>query len=179
MTAFGRISHFRWYIGLLAWTAVLAGVVWYIQAPLIVRQYEGIRGVMQDIAFIGRAETISAETAALTGRADKVEKLLSTGESRKEFNETDVVEGVYALADSAGCTVGKVLSGDVVVTENWIEHPLVFEGTGSYESLCRFVDGVENAEYSSRVRQLMMTHDSEGEKDRGELFLDFVVLEGL
>lgn len=177
MTAFKHITHLRWYIGLVAWVAALAGVAWHIQAPLAIRQYERIRGVMQDIAFIGRAETIAAETAALTRRANAVEEILHTGESRKEFSETEVVEGVYALADSAGCTVGKVLSGDAVVTENWIEHPLVFEGTGSYESVCRFVDGIENAEYSSRVRQLMITSDEEGKHDGGELFLDFVVLE--
>ncbi len=177
MTAFKHITHFRWYIGLVAWVAALAGVAWYIQAPLAIRQYERIRGVMQDIAFIARAETIVVETAVLTRRSDAVEEILGTGESLKEFNETEVVEGVYALADSQDCTVGKVLSGDAVVTENWIEHPLVFEGAGSYESLCRFVDGIENAEYSSRVRQLMITSDKEGKHDGGELFLDFVVLE--
>ncbi len=177
MNAFKRISHFRWYIGLVVWVAVLGGVVWYVQAPLIVRQYERVRGVMQDLAFIGRAETIAAETAALTRRADKVEELLSTGESRKAYKGTEVVDGVYALADSVGCTIENMSPAEAVVTENWIEHPLEFTGTGSYESLCRFVDGIENAEYSSRVRQLLMTHDEEGKRDRGELFVDFVVLE--
>ena len=169
-----KLALLRWEIALSGFCLAVGLVAWYGLAPLAGVQIRAFARVKQDMAFPGRAEQLPQEIAAVRAKAARLDSLLLELENPRVFNEAEVLDILYSLADSAACDVGKVRIGEPVGVEGGAEIPIVFDGSGSYAAIGRFIDGIENMEYATRVRQVTMkAHGG----DRGGVSVDFVIVE--
>lgn len=169
------LSLHRWYLMLAVWLGALGAVCWYVLVPLGRGRVADFQALRADRAFVERAGSFPREIRALRRETTLLDSLLRSFENRKAFEEAQVVEEVYALADSAACSVAKVEIGEPIGVRNAVEIPITFTGRGSYESIGTLVDGIENSDYATRVRQVLLTKTGD---DEGKLYLDFVVMEG-
>ncbi|MBD3314530.1 MAG: hypothetical protein GF344_01975 [Chitinivibrionales bacterium] len=169
------ISIHRWYFALGLWLIALLAVIWYLIIPTSCARLADIAEIRADMAVATRAETLPRELATLQDEAKRIDSLLASFENQKAFREAQVVEKVYTLADSANCNVSKVEIGEPISVGDVVEIPIMLNGLGSYESIGKLIDGVENCEYATRVRQALLNKNG---KDEGTLYLDFVVMEG-
>lgn len=169
------VSLYRWYFMLALWLVGLGMGTWYLVMPLARGRVAGFRELRADLAFFDRAETLPREIEGLRREALLLDSLLASVDNRKPFDEAQVVEEVYTLADSAGCGVSKVEIGEPIRVSSAVEIPITLNAKGSYESIGKLTDGVENSGYATRVRQMLLNKSGE---DEGSLYLDFVVMEG-
>jgi hypothetical protein len=54
------------------------------------------------------------------------------------------------------------------------EIPVIFEGSGSYPAIGRFVALIENMEYATRIRQITLKSGSAGQ---GTVSVDFIIMD--
>ena len=94
--------------------------------------------------------------------------------TRKKGSQGSLVEVLYSFADSAKLKTSKVEIGERLSILNHTEIPVNVRGAGPYGSVGKFVECIENAQQSTRMRQIVLK--SEG-KDEVDAYLDFVLME--
>ena len=85
-----------------------------------------------------------------------------------------LVDELYAYADSAGFSPGKVEVGMPLKVDGRTETAVTVEGGGSYRSTGRFAERIENSGQATRIRQLIV---KTGGHDNLEVFFDVAVRE--
>ncbi len=167
--------------GLLRWEIVtglcilaIVALTWYAIIPAFSYQASRFSSVAKKLQFLKTSDQLPAKSAEITRKADMLDSLLQASEQRERFSEPAVLEKLYELSDSTGCTVEKVQISEPITIGTGLEIPVLLNGFGNYEAVGRFIDGIENSKYASRVRQLTM--ESIG-VNNVSIFLDFVILE--
>ena len=170
-----RLGMWRWEALLLVLLIAVGWAVKEAAIPMIGKLTIGLENVKRESAFIGKADSFGQELRNVKSDARMIDSLMTASHASRPFAEAVMLGTVYHLADSVGCTTGKLLIGDSVVIEGGKEVPVSYEGRGSYRALGKVIDGIENLEYSTRIRQIDMKRlDS----DSGSMSVDFVVLGG-
>jgi Tfp pilus assembly protein PilO len=170
-----QIGSRRWEAGLSIFVLLLLWLVIILVAPFAASQVRRVADLSALRSSIKKSGELDRELATTKAQTHELDSLLHAVTERKPLRETDLVGQVYALADSAGCRTGKVEILPAIVTGKGKETPVLFRGAGTYAAMGKFVDGIENMGYVTRVRQLTMSKTS---GDVGSLTLDFVVIDG-
>jgi Tfp pilus assembly protein PilO len=173
-TVLNAIGSRRWEAGFAAFTAVCVVFAGSVVVPVV-------RGGIEHIAAVKQARQSLASAGRLPRRIDEarvravhLDSLLHAFETRLPFLEATVVEYIYQLADSAGCIAAKVTIGNPVAAGAGVEIPFVLTGRGTYKAMGEFIEGIENMNCVTRIRQCTINRRSNTE---GDLVLDFVVIE--
>jgi len=169
------IGLYRWEIagGILALSItalIFLALVPFTKAALVtITREQKNREVLRTAATLPQKIAIAEKNAA---HLDSIVKEL---ENRPRFEQTKVVEQVYALAEKAGCDAARVEIGDNITIENGKEVPFIFRGKGNYTAIGKFIEGIENLDLVSRIRQATIKKEY---KTTGSLYLDFIVIDG-
>jgi Tfp pilus assembly protein PilO len=169
-----RIGLWRWEMLLILAIVTVAAGSYYLLYPwgrtLWVEQSK-----LRDKDFPqSRIDALPGAVAALEKRIVLYDSLMRVFEQRKSFNEAQVLQSVYACADSAGCSASRVEIGDPIAFDKGREIPIVFTGEGAYAAVGQFCAGIENLEYPTRLRQV--TFKKTGE-DLASVTIDFVIMD--
>lgn len=116
-------------------------------------------------------------SAALSKKKDdisRIDSLLQFQILRESEVKTGIVEALYLFADSARLKASKVEIGEKLSINNRYETSVSINGTGSYSSIGKFIENIENYPKSTRVRQVVLKSD--GKKDI-EAIVDFILME--
>ncbi len=167
--------------GLLRWE-IISGVcviaililLGYLFLPAVSYQISRCSDIAKKLQFLKTSDQLPAKSIATIKKADTVDSLLQASDQRERFSEPVVLEELYELSDSTGCTIVKVQINEPISVGSGIEIPVLLHGRGKYEAIGFFIDGIENGKYASRVRQLTMKNIRE---DYAAIFLDFVIME--
>jgi hypothetical protein len=164
----------RWEIGGGVCVIAVAVLLWSVLFPAVSYQINRCGGITRKLKFLKTSDQLPANSMAVTKKADIIDSLLQASEQRERFSEPVVLEKLYELSDSTGCTIAKVQISESISVGSGIEIPVLLHGSGKYAAIGNFIDGIENGKYASRVRQLTMK--SLGD-DNVSIFLDFVIME--
>ncbi len=169
-----QIGLYRWeFIGTVV-LLVLFLLMWHGATPLITYQAQKTAAMVKRIRFFKIGDTLKEQSEKIKQKQSVIDSLITVSDLRQQFNEPSVLKHIYTFADSAQCTIAKVQIDEPIVIENGVEIPVLVNGSGSYASLGTLVNYVEQWNYAIRIRQLTL---KKGRKDKGELFLDFVIME--
>ncbi len=169
-----KLSLRRWELGAAAFVLLLAAVSWHALAPLGKAQWRAFIKLRVQLAFLGRAEQLPHDIAAADKNIARLDSLLNVFADREPFEDSRVLEKVYAIADSSRFTISEVRIGEPVYAGERIDYPVLVNGEGNYLSVGKFVEGIESMNHSIRVRQLTLNRR---EQDSAFVVCDFVVTE--
>jgi len=167
--------------GLLRWE-IISGVciialimlLGYVLVPAVTYQINRCSDIAKKMQFLRTSDQLPEKSKAITKKADIVDSLLQASKHRERFSEPVVLEKLYELSDSTGCTIAKVQISEPISVGSGIEIPVLLNGSGKYAAIGNLIDGIENGKYASRIRQLTMKNIG---VDYVSIFLDFVIME--
>jgi hypothetical protein len=169
-----RIGTRRWEAASGLLLAGLLVAVGYCFVPWSWRQIATIKTLRSELRSIRNIDSLGTAIAASHGAAAAIDTSLQAIHARRSFDEAQVVAGVYAMADSAGCGAAKVLINEPLTLANVKEIPILFDGSGAYAAIGRFVARIENMEYATRIRQITLKNGSNGQ---GTVVVDFIIMD--
>jgi hypothetical protein len=169
-----KIGSRRWELTSGAVFIVVLVIFGSFFLPWARHQVAVIAVLQRDLSSISKADTIPQAIARAGQRIAGIESTITNGQAHKAFNEAQVVAAVYALAESTGCAAAKVLVSEPVVLEHGVEIPLQVEGSGAYAAMGKFVAGIENLAYATRIRQLTLRRNND---ESGTLSADFIIMD--
>ncbi len=175
-----KIIKFLFMIGLRRWEAlsVISIVLFFLLIkyafyPAASYQWKRFKGIISQIKFIKTADILPIKSASISKKTDKLDSLIHVAEKQIDFSEPLVLEKIYELSDSSGCTVSKVQIGEPIDIGTGFEIPVFLNGDGTYSAIGAFISGIENCDYAARVRQLTMKNIGRGNIT---IFLDYVIM---
>lgn len=169
-----RISLYRWELAAVAGVVGIMVLVWFLLLPHGQMQWRQWNRIIKQIQFIRSAELLPVRVDALERENGAIDSTLHLLENRTAFNESLVLEKLYALADSVKCTIEKVQVSDPLPVTSGMEIPVYIQGKGAYDAVGCFVSGIENGEYTVRIRQLSAKKDTH---ETISIIIDFVIME--
>ncbi len=167
-------SRYQWH---MIATVIIASCVFFAVSVLVpngVKQLEALKQIKKDLSLAARAEHFPYRIVRIRSNMEAIDSLLKVVEQKDRFTPAQALDLVYSLADSSECKTEKVQIDDPIPAVSGKEIPVTYIGRGTYHAIGRFVQGIENMQYATRIRQAVL-RKTEG--DLGELVLDFIIME--
>jgi hypothetical protein len=98
-----RIGAHRWEAGAGLVLAAIVVVVGLFFAPWSLKQLTTIKTLRAELHSIRNIDSLTSAISATRNTALAIDSNLQVLRARRSFEEAQVVSGVYAMADSAGC----------------------------------------------------------------------------
>ena len=108
----------------------------------------------------------------MTKDIQKLEQLLNLN-SVSSRKGPSVVDGLYTFAKESQFSLLKVETGESLLIEKYHETSVTIKGKGSYESIGKLIERIENSPQSTRIRQLVLNNASGSEI---ETQIEFVII---
>jgi len=169
-----KIGLARWWIGLGIALAICAALFVAAVVPLSAFLKNQISIWHETNRLKQSSLLLPAKIRVLDSRITVIDSLIQSCRNVGKQDQAAILEKLYTLADSSSCTLSKVQAADIVTTNAGKEQPIALEGQGDYSAIGKFVDGIENMNASTRIRQLTIHNGKEGV---GSFTVDFVVIE--
>lgn len=145
------VSEYRWYVAGAIGVLIVGSLVFYAFVPLFqivhqktVKEVRTYNALKHDTALPERVAEIKKENS-------KVSQILATLQSKKGFNETEILAEIYSVVDSVSFTLTKLQVGEPIKGSVGTEVPLEIEGHGNYNSIGNVVSHVEQMDRFSRI----------------------------
>ena len=142
--------------------------------PLGMSVYKKTIQFYEQYQLRNNSDQLTLELGSIRKDIYMIDSLLSYQEKRKIGNTSNIVDVLYSFADSSQFKTSKVETSEQLSVLNHTEMPVNVKGTGSYRAAGKFVESIENASWSTRIRQVLMKEDKNGDI---EMHVDFVVIE--
>ncbi|MFW5775540.1 MAG: hypothetical protein ACOCW2_04545 [Chitinivibrionales bacterium] len=168
------ISKYLWYIISACMVAVCIMVVAFVIFPAGAMQWREWNDIKKDLNLAGQAGSFPHRIGRMRSGMTILDSLMTAVERKEPFTPSKALNLVYALADTSGCKTAKVQIDDPIAVEAGKEIPVTYTGEGTYRSIGRFMQGIENMHYATRIRQAVLRKTAD---DRGEVILDFIIME--
>ncbi len=133
-----------------------------------------IKSISEQYRVAQDTGSISKELTKKKHDIARIDSLLQLQMLRESEVKNGFIEALYLFADSAQLKTSKVEVGEKLSINNRNETSISINGTGSYLSIGKFIENIENYPKSTRVRQVVLK--SSGKKDIDAL-VDFVLME--
>ncbi|MFW5775047.1 MAG: hypothetical protein ACOCW2_02050 [Chitinivibrionales bacterium] len=168
------LTRYLWHLIAAIISAVCIVAVVSVCIPFWHKQWAAYREIKRELALANQAEQFPHRIRTMQADMAVLDSLLEVIEQKEPFTPANALDLVYTLADSFQCKTEKVQLEDPIPVAGGKEIPVTYYGQGSYHSIGRFVQGIENMHYATRIRQAVLKKQ---EDDRGELVLDFIIME--
>lgn len=145
-----------------------------IHFPYCISVAEKVKGIFEQHRVAEDTVSITTELSKKKHDIRRLDSLLQIQIQRESEVKNGIVEALYIFSDSARLKTAKVEVGARVAANNRHETSISVSGTGSYSSIGKFVENIENYQKSTRVRQLVL--NGTPKKDI-EALVDFVLME--
>lgn len=145
-----------------------------VHIPYFTSTAEKIKTSSEQCRVAKDTGSISDELARKKNDIARIDSLLQLQILREAEVKSGIIEALYLFADSSRLKASKVEVGEKLTLNNRNETSISINGTGSYYSIGKFIENMENYPKSTRVRQLVLK--STGKKDI-EALVDFVLME--
>lgn len=168
-------------IGLLKWDLTFVGIIGGVLAitlfailPIARSQYQFGQKIVLMKHFLDNRESLDDRSARIAHEQGLLDSLIRAADSRDLFDEPLLIARLYELADSSGFAITKLQIDAPVQVADGREIPVIVKGTGKYEIMGKFIEGVENLNHAVRIRQLTLKGEKGGQV---VVALDFIILE--
>jgi len=118
--------------------------------------------------------SILNELAGKKNDIARIDSLLQLQILRESEIKSGIIEALYQFADSSRLKTSKVEVGEKLTLNKRHETSISINGSGTYASIGKFIENIENYPKSTRVRQLVLK--GTGKKDI-EVSVDFLLME--
>ena len=164
----------QWHIPVAITIAVLIAIVYTVHVQLTVNAIRNISEVLYNQNVLSHATEYSGQIMNITKDINSLDSLSLMIEKRNNTDQKNFVEALYSYADSAGIKTSKIEIGAPLQVENHKEVSVAVSGEGSYQSIGKFTELIENASQPVCVRNMVI----KGAEERVlKVSMDFVVIE--
>lgn len=168
MKRFVRCEYF--IIFALAVAAIIAAAVHLPYAEKLVSEGRNLYGFW---ALQKRTAEVKAKKNAVQREIRLLDSLAAVYEKRMQGDEGAAAAMLYKQAEAAGLRTSRISIGDKLQVENRDETAVTVRGHGSYFSVGRFCEAVENLPAPVRIRQITASAAGGG---RVDAVIDFALL---
>lgn len=170
--------HFRqtsqWQIPVVIIIAVLIAIVYSVHVQLTVAAVKKTSEVLYNQKLLSHASEYSGQIKSIKKDINSLDSLLLTLKNRNNNDQKNIVEALYSYADSTGLKTSKIEIGTPLQVENHKEVSVAITGEGSYQSIGKFTELIENASQPVCIRNMVI----KGAEERVlKVSMDFVVIE--
>ena len=170
--------HFKktsqWHIPVAITIAVLIAIVYTVHVQLTVNAIRIISEVLYNQKVLNHATEYYGQIINIKKDINSLDSLFLILEQRNNSDQKKIVEALYSYADSAGLKTSKIEIGTPLQIENRKEVSVAVSGEGSYQSIGKFTELIENASQPVCVRNMVI----KGAEQRVlKVSMDFVVIE--
>jgi Tfp pilus assembly protein PilO len=145
-----------------------------VHIPYFTSTAEKIKNSSEQCRVAKDTGSISDELTRKKSDIARIDSLLQLQILRESEVKTGIIEALYQFADSSRLRASKVEVGEKLTLNNRQETSVSINGTGSFSSIGKFIESIENYPKSTRVRQLVLK--GTGKKDI-ESQVDFILME--
>ncbi len=145
-----------------------------VHIPYFIILTEKIKITSEQYRVAKDTVSISNELARKKNDIARIDSLLHFQILRESEVKSGIIEALYQFADSSRLKASKVEVGEKLTLNNRHETSISINGTGSYSSIGKFIEHIENYPKSTRVRQLVLKGNG---KNDIEALVDFVLME--
>jgi hypothetical protein len=154
----------------LAIAAIIAATVHMPYVEKLVSEGRNLYGFW---ALQKRTAEIKAKKNTVQREIRLLDSLAAVYEKRMQGDEGAAAAMLYKQAEAAGLRTSRISIGDKLKVENRDETSVTVRGHGSYSSLGRFCEAVENLPAPVRIRQITASAAGSG---RVDAVIDFALL---
>lgn len=166
------IVNWKMTFSVLAFIAVI--VVYRLYIPFGVNVYKKGKQFYEQYQIRNSADKLTSKLNSIRKEITVIDSLLQCQEKRENDISGNMVDVLYSFADSSQFKTSKIETGECLKVLKHTETPVSVRGVGSYTALGKFTEKVENASWSTRIRQLVLKNVENGNVDA---YVDFVVIE--
>ncbi len=164
----------QWQLPVVITIAVLIAIVYTVHAQLTVDAIRKISQVLYNQKVLSHASEYSGQIKSIKKDIKSLDSLVLIIEKRNNSDQKNFVEALYSYADSAGIKTSKIEIGAPLQVENRKEISVAVSGEGSYQSIGKFTELIENASQPVCVRNMVIKG---AEESVLKVSMDFVVIE--
>jgi Tfp pilus assembly protein PilO len=146
----------KWQIPILLGIAIIVTIIYLVHIPATVAIVKECVAVFNNQKALKHASEYSEQLVKIQNDIVILDSLLVSLKARKQSEQKNIVESLYAYADSAGLKTSKVEIGEPIQVEQHLEVAVTVKGNGSYESIGKFVETIENADQQVRIRDMVI-----------------------
>lgn len=165
---------YNWKLTLLIFISLTVVIIFKLYIPFGISVYKRSKQFYEQYQLRNNSNQLTLELGSIRKDIYMIDSLLAYQEKRKIGNTSNIVDVLYSFADSSQFKTSKVETSEQLSVLNHTEMPVNVKGTGSYRAAGKFVESIENASWSTRIRQVLMKEDKNGDI---EMHVDFVVIE--
>ena len=163
----------RWELITLLIPVLAAVTIYYVYLPLGSMLTHEIRLFIAHRKATGDAHGIPVRIRNLEKSAARLDSIIAELSDPQEIDQPSLVAVLYATADSLKMRTAKVETGIRTDAGQYVQAPVIVQATGSYGSVGRFVEGIENLSTPARIRQISLKAAG---RDEVEMYMDFVLV---
>jgi Tfp pilus assembly protein PilO len=155
-----KISKFKstemWYIPFVIVLTALALVIYFVHIPFSALIVKNILTVANQKEQITRMASFPKLDKTLRTEIYLMDSLVNSRKNTQAAQQKNLIENLYALADSANLKTSKVEIGQSVKSGNHKETPVTILANGTYVSIGTFLEQIENASQPVTIRTISM-----------------------
>ncbi|MDD5672697.1 MAG: hypothetical protein PHC61_00915 [Chitinivibrionales bacterium] len=168
------IGSYRWHLLGITYGVVIVLCLLAIVKSAILPQLSTITDLKKKASELKNGPQCNQQIAMLREQRHVLDSLMQTNVLQQNLDETAVVKSVYAFADSAHCSLGKVEYSKAQAAADIMEIPLSIRGQGRNRDCGKFISSLENAWYPVRIKTIDF---QEKGKDIVTILLDCAILQ--
>lgn len=169
----GLLINRQWNIACVVILAVMAIIAWRLLLPLGKDVFNDGKKLTHSISLVSKADSIAYLANAMQNNADRLDSLIRTISDTQTLSEQTIPGTLYNLAGNSGIKTSKLEISKPVKVPEGLQIPVTMAAEGNYGQCGKFIDGLENMEFSVRIRDLDMKNAAKGQVT---MFLDFIIL---
>lgn len=163
-----------WLIPLVLSVAVLVLLTYTIYVPMTMLILKEVSSLIRNQSLARNAGTFPDKLKKINNEIDLLDSCVTTIKQQCKSDKANIVESLYSFTDSAGLKATKVEIGDPLLVDNHKEIPITIKGSGTYESIGKFTECIENAHEPVKIRQLII---KESDEKLLAVSIEFVIIE--